>query len=456
MRANCIVTDFSKDLRWAVQELEAGNVDCVHQVSIYPQLRRQTFHGFGGAFTEAAAYSYQKLPAHRKRAFMDCCFGPSGLRYTVGRTHLNSCDFSLGNYACMERDADPVFHTERDEKYLLPMLHDAQKAAGKPIGLLVSPWSPPAFMKTNGDMNHGGKLKPAYWNLWAKCLAKYVRFYREQGCDVRMISIQNEPAAVQIWDSCIYTAEEEGRFSITLRAALEAEGCGDVQILAWDHNKDILVYRAQETMSVPGTDESVSGFAVHWYTGDHFDAVRLVKERWPDKNVWFTEGCVEYSRFDGMTPLQKAEMYAHDILGNLNAGISGSIDWNLLLDSKGGPNHVGNFCEAPVMLNADGSDFEVMSEYYYIGHFSRYIHPGAVCLGCSSFSADVEAAAFENPDGTKTAVLLNRTEKVQPVSVTENAAEGFSLVLQPHTIATLQWISVKQDRRKEMQGKASK
>lgn len=151
------------------------------------------------------------------------------------------------------------------------------------------------------------------------------------------------------------------------------------------------------------------------------------------------EGCVEYSRFDGMTPLQKAEMYAHDIVGNLNAGISGSIDWNLLLDAKGGPNHVGNFCEAPIMLKEDDSDFEVMYEYYYIGHFSRYIQPGAVCLGCSVFSSEVEATAFENPDGSRTAVLLNRSESAQPVSLTENAADGFNLVLEPHTIATLQW-----------------
>lgn len=439
MNANITITDLNNEIFWESHPLESGNIDCTHQVSIYPTIKKQRFEGFGGAFTEAAAFNYQQLPAEKQKAFMEYYFGPSGLRYTLGRTHLNSCDFSLGNYACMEREDDPVFHTERDVQCLLPMIHDAQRAAGKPIGLLVSPWSPPAFMKTNGDMNHGGKLKPEYWELWARCLAKYVHFYRKSGCNVRMISVQNEPAAVQTWDSCIYTAEEEGRFAIALRAALEVEGCGDVQILAWDHNKDILVYRAQETLSVPGAARAVSGFAVHWYTGDHFDAVRLVKERWPEKEVWFTEGCVEYSRFDGMTPLQKAEMYAHDILGNLNAGISGSIDWNLLLDAKGGPNHVGNFCEAPIMLKEDDSDFEVMYEYYYIGHFSRYIQPGAVCLSCSVFSSEVEATAFENPDGSRTAVLLNRSESAQPVSLTENAAEGFSLVLEPHTIATLQW-----------------
>lgn len=439
MKATITVTNLQKQVYWEHQELTSGPLDCTHQVSVYPSWKRQRFEGFGGAFTEAAAYCYQQLLAEKRRAFMEAYFGETGLCYSVGRAHINSCDFALGNYACMESPEDPVFHTERDEQYLLPMIRDAQAAAGKPIALLLSPWSPPAFMKTNGDMNHGGKLQAEYWELWASCMAKYTAFYREQGCDVKMVSIQNEPAAVQTWDSCIYSGREEGEFAPYLRKALDHAGCADVKILAWDHNKDIFPYRAEATLSAPGAESSVDGFALHWYTGDHFDAVRLVKERWSEKTVWFTEGCVEYSRFDGMTPLEKAEMYAHDILGNLYAGISGSIDWNLLLDAKGGPNHVGNFCEAPMMLNADGSDFEVMTEYYYIGQFSRHIQPGAICLGSSVYAADVEAVAFENPDGSRVAVLLNRTDKDQSINLTENGETGFRFTLEPHTIATVQW-----------------
>lgn len=439
MNAILTTTNFQKDLCWDAKELTRGPIDCMRQASVYPGIRRQAFQGFGGAFTEAAAFSYQQLPPEKRRAFLEAYFGERGLRYRLGRTHLNSCDFSLGNYACMESPEDPVFHTERDETYLLPMILDAQVVAGQPIGLLVSPWSPPAFMKTNGDMNHGGKLKPEYRELWARCLAKYVAFYRSRGCDVRMISMQNEPDAVQTWDSCIYSGQEEGEFSLVLRSALDAQGLEDVQILAWDHNKDILVYRAEATLSVPGADRCVDGFAIHWYTGDHFDAVRLTAEQWPDKALWFTEGCVEYSRFDGMTPQQKAEMYAHDILGNLNAGMGGSIDWNLLLDAKGGPNHVGNFCEAPIMLSEDGSDFQIMTEYYYIGHFSRFLQSGAVCLGSSVYTANLEMTVFENPDGSRVAILLNRTDCSVPVSVTDNGKDGFRLDLEPHSIATLQW-----------------
>ena len=439
MKAVITTTDFSRNSLWTEAPLEAGALDCTHQVSVYPNCKGQRIEGFGGAFTEAAAYNYQKLPQDKRKAFMQAYFGEQGLRYSVGRTHMGSCDFALGNYACISSENDPVFNTRRDETYLLPMLRDAGAAAGKPIGLLLSPWSPPAFMKTNGDMNHGGKLREEYRTLWANCMARYVAFYKSHGCDVRMVSIQNEPAATQVWDSCLYSAAEEGEFAAFLRKALDAADCADVKILAWDHNKDIFVYRAEETLSVAGAEKNVDGFGIHWYTGDHFEAVRAVKQRWPGKNIWFTEGCVEYSRFDGMTPQQKAEMYAHDILGNLNAGISGSIDWNLLLDSKGGPNHVGNFCEAPVMLSEDGTDFALMTEYYYIGHFSRYIRPGAVKLASSVANTGVEAAAFENPDGSRVAVLLNTGDAPQDVSLTENGAEGFPFRLDPHTIATVQW-----------------
>lgn len=439
MKAVITTTDFNRNFLWTQSPLEAGTLDCTHQVSVYPNCKGQRIEGFGGAFTEAAAYNYQKLPQDKRKAFMQAYFGEKGLRYSVGRIHIGSCDFALGNYACMDSADDPIFNTQRDETYLLPMLRDAGAAAGKPIGLLLSPWSPPAFMKTNGDMNHGGKLREEYQTLWAECMARYVSFYKSHGCDVRMVSIQNEPAATQTWDSCLYSGAEEGEFAAFLRKALDAAGCADVKILAWDHNKDIFVYRAEETLSVAGAEQNVDGFGIHWYTGDHFEAVRAVKQRWPEKNIWFTEGCVEYSRFDGMTPQQKAEMYAHDILGNLNAGISGSIDWNLLLDSKGGPNHVGNFCEAPVMLSEDGTDFTLMTEYYYIGHFSRYIRPGAVKLASSVASTGIEAVAFENPDGSRVAVLLNTGDAPQDVSLTENGAEGFPFRLNPHTIATVQW-----------------
>lgn len=368
------VTNLHSGQRWHSQTLERGPLDSVHQVSVHPDCRYQRFEGFGGAFTEAAAYSWEQLPEGRRKVFLDCYFGPEGLGYSRGRVHIGSCDFALGNYACQSGPGDEGFDTSRDDQRLIPMILAAQEAAGKPIGLLLSPWSPPGFMKTNGEMNHGGALKAEHRARWAACMARYAAHYR-----------------------------------------------------------------AAETLAVPGAGEAVSGFAVHWYTGDHFGALEAVRSLWPNQELWFTEGCVEYSRFDGMTALEKAEMYAHDILGNLNGGVNGSLDWNLLLDAKGGPNHVGNFCEAPVMLTEDGRDFSLMDEYWYIGQFSRFIRPGAVRLGASAWTAGVEVTAFENPDGGRVAVLLNRTDRELPVSLTQDGAQGYPALLAAHSIATACW-----------------
>lgn len=443
MDAKLIVTNLEENRLWAEEMIPYGPIgwpDEAQQVVVYPHLERQEFYGFGGAFTESSAYNWQKLPEARQKAFLEAYFGESGLRYTQGRAHIGSCDFSLGHYTCVEDPEDrglKTFQADRDDRYIIPMVQAAEAVAGRKISLLLSPWSPPGFMKDTGKRDQGGRLLPEYREFWAACMAKYAAHYRKKGLDVERISIQNEAAAKTPWDSCQYTAEEEGFFAANyLRPALDKEGLGDVKILAWDHNKDVFLYRAESTMSVPGARKVISGFGVHWYTGDHFEALGYVREQYPDKELWFTEGCVEYGRFN-ISARQKAEMYAHDILGNLKMGVSGSIDWNLLLDSKGGHNHKDNFCEAPIMLTEDEKDFRRMSEYYYIGHFSRYIQPGARCLASSSWSCYVESVTFRNPDGSRATVLLNRTDKALPVYVSEGQCMGWHLTLEPHTIATL-------------------
>lgn len=440
MKAKLVITDLNSDLYWSELECEFGAQDFMHQVNVFPAVRRQKFSGFGGAFTESAARCWKQLPKERADALIDYYFSTNGLGYTLGRAPMGSSDFSIGHYSCADSadELKSVFKTETDDEYIIPMILAAQKSAGQPIGLLLSPWSPPAFMKSNGDRNYGGKLLNEYRADWASCMAKYAEHYKKSGCDVRLMSVQNEPEAVQIWDSCVWTSIEEAEFAAEFLApALSEAGLGNIGILAWDHNKEGLVRRAMGAMEVKNASNVIRGFAFHWYSGDHFGAVSATRQMLPDKELWFSEGCVEYGRFGGMTALDKAEMYAHDIMGNLNAGICGSIDWNLLLDFKGGPNHAGNFCEAPVMLTEDGTNFVLQSEYYYIGHFSRYIRPGAVQLASSTWNSNIEATAFENTDGSRVLVALNRTDKPLPVSVTDSDDRSATFELAAHSIATL-------------------
>jgi len=432
-----ITTNIAKNDFWKEENIEVETVtDCMHVVNVYPEVTGQTIEGFGGAFTEASAVNYNKLGKKEQDSFMEAYFGEEGLRYNLCRTHINSCDFALGNYSYIEEGDKELetFSIAHDEKMIIPMIKEAIKTSKSGISFLASPWSPPAFMKTNGNMNHGGSLKKEYYCAWARYFARYIKAYEEHGIHIERVTVQNEPMANQTWDSCIYTAEEEQKFvKDYLGPILRKEGLGHVKILVWDHNKEEAYNRVREIFSDKAARELISGVAVHWYTGDHFEALEIIRQQYPEMEILFTEGCVEYSRFADAKEIQKAEMYAHDMIGNLKSGVNGIIDWNLLLDEEGGPNHAGNFCAAPVMLS--GNSFEKRLSYYYIGHFSRYIKKGARKIATTRYTDRIETVGFINPDGERVLILLNKQNEAVDVTIRENG-QGVCLTVDPHSIVT--------------------
>jgi glucosylceramidase len=389
-------------------------------VNIYPEMEYQTFDGFGGAVTEAAGHTFSLMSEESQKKILEAYFGSFGNRYNLVRTHIDSCDFSLGQYAAMNDPEDTEFTSfslERDEKYILPFITEAQKIAGKSLSLMLSPWSPPEFMKTNSQRIFGGALKPEYLQFWADYICHYIKQYRNKGFAVDMLTIQNEPNATQTWDSCLYTAEEEKVFLRDyLYPTLVKNGLQDIEVSIWDHNKERMFERAC-TIIDEETDKMVGGVAFHWYSGDHFDAIQLVREKFPDKKLIFSEGCVEYSRFSLAGQLENAQMYAHDIIGNLNTGMTAFIDWNLILNKQGGPNHVNNYCDAPIMCDTENDIIQEKLTYTYIGHFSRYIEPGAKRIAMTKYTENLSVVSMKNPSGTIITILLNRTKKDLPVAL---------------------------------------
>lgn len=421
MKVKLITTTYESQTAFTRQKIQEFKLDCVVEnkaVNLYPQISYQTFEGFGGAITEAAGYTFSRMSEASQKEIIGAYFGSGGNGYRFARMAIDSCDFSLGNYSAVTDPEDTElqsFTLRRDEQYILPLLRAAEHAAGEPISIMLSPWSPPAFMKSNGQKNGGGFLKPEYRGLWAQYLCRYIKEYQNRGFSVKMLSIQNEPNATQTWDSCRYDGEQEKEFLRDyLYPALQENGLGEIQVCIWDHNKERAFERACEVLDSE-TDKMVQGVAFHWYSGDHFDTVRLIREKFPDKKLVFSEGCVEYSRFGADDQLKNAQMYAHDIIGNLNAGMNVSLDWNIILDETGGPNHVKNFCDAPVMCDTGKDTVEKKLSYTYIGQFSRYIQPGAKRIASSKYTDELEVTAFRNPDSSLTAVLLNRTGAALPV-----------------------------------------
>lgn len=340
--------------------------------------------------------------------------------YRIVRVPLDSCDFSTELY---EADSDPddaaleKFSFARTEKYILPMLADAQKAAGRPLELMLSPWSPPAYMKTNGERLHGGKLKPEYRDRWAEYLCRYILEFRKRGYTVRRVSLQNEPKAVQTWDSCIFTAREQKEFLRDHMApAMARNGLQDVEVFLWDHNKE-RVYEWMRDIIDEDTDKLVAGAAFHWYSGDHFEALDLVRRQYPDKKLIISESCIEYSKFGGETAGKSAMRLSHEIIGDLNHGMTAFYDWNLLLDETGGPNHAGNLCLAPFLYDTKEKKLVPQLLQNHFEHFSKYIVPGSVRIGYSKYTDALDVTAWKRPDGALAVVMLNRSGETVKINL---------------------------------------
>ena len=374
----------------------------------------QTIVGFGGALTDAAAETFYKLPKIKQDELINAYFSiDNGIGYSLCRTHINSCDFSSESYAYATVANDKElknFSIEHDKKYRIPFIKDAlAKTEGK-LQLFASPWSPPAWMKDNNNMLHGGKLKPEFYQSWADYYIRFLQEYKNEGIEFWGLTVQNEPMAVQTWESCIYTAEDERDFvKKYLGPTLAKSPFPDTKLIIWDHNRGLMYQRAKIVYDDPDAAKYVWGTGFHWYTGDHFGNVKLHNEAFPDKNMLFTEGCVYPFNYDSIHEWHWGETYGKSIINDLNNGAAGWVDWNILLDETGGPNHVNNFCFAPVIGNTKTGELLYMSSFYYMGHFSKFIRPGAKRIACSSNDDELMATSFINPDGTVAAVVQNST-----------------------------------------------
>jgi glucosylceramidase len=405
--------------RPASQPLETETVVFVDTGREYQQV-----FGFGGAITDATAEVYAKLTPAAQRAFLAAYFDPRhGLGYSVLRTTIHSSDFSSDSYTYV-RDGDRAldsFSIGHDLKYRVPLLRQALAAAashGTTMRVFASPWSAPAWMKSNGSMLGGGSLLPEHAASWARYIVKFVQAYEQAGVPLWGLSVQNEPMAKQTWESMIYTAEDETRFLADhLGPALQQAGLGDKKIIVWDHNRDLLPQRAAHILRDPKARPYIWGVGFHWYEtwarGQPMHRnVAAMSEAWPDVNFLLTEASIE--KFDPaqLQSWANGERYGSEIIGDLAAGAVGWVDWNMLLDSRGGPNHVGNYCFAPIHATDDGQ-LVVTPSYAYLGHFARYIRPGARRVNAAASRSTLETVAFRNNDSRLAVVVMNRTDQPQ-------------------------------------------
>jgi glucosylceramidase len=404
----------------------------------------QSFTGIGGALTDASAETFAKLSMDQQDKFLKAYFDPKdGIGYTLVRTNINSCDFSSSSYTYVHEDDISLssFSVAHDEAFRIPLIRKAIQAAGGHLKLFASPWSPPAWMKDNNNVLQGGKLLPVYYQAWADYYIKFIQAYEAHGIPVWGLTVQNEPMAKQTWESCIYTAEEERDFIKNyLGPTLKKNGMKDKKLIAWDHNRDLVYQRASTILDDKDAAQYVWGIGFHWYEKWHGaeipDNIKRVAEAYPGKPMLLTEACNYPFSWETFDQWHWGENYGAAMIHDFNNGATGWTDWNILLDETGGPNHVNNFCFAPVHADTRDNSLHFMNSYYYIGHFSKYIRPGAKRIIASSNRAQLITTGFVNLDGSVVVIVMNsgETEVEYKMFVGGQAVETSSL---PHSIMTL-------------------
>jgi glucosylceramidase len=417
------------------------------EVSVFvnPSKSFQTFIGIGGAITDASAEVFAKLSAENQERFLESYFDmEKGIGYNLVRTPIHSCDFSSESYTYVTDTAKDLktFNIEHDKEYRLPLIKKAINASDGNILFYASPWSPPAFMKSNNNMLQGGKLLPEYYEAWALYYTKFIREYEKVGIPIWGITLQNEPMATQTWESCIYTASEERDFLKNyLGPIMEREGFHDKKIIVWDHNRDLIFNRASTIFEDPEASKYAWGIGFHWYESwsggeEMYHNIGMVNESYPDKKLIFTEGCAESFRPNGYQKWENAERYGRSMIHDFNNGTVAWTDWNILLDENGGPNHVENFCFAPVHADTKNDELIYTPSYYYIGHFSKFIRPNAKRISTASSRSHLLSTSFLNEDGKMATVIMNQSDLEINYKVYVGHY-GIEDIIPPHSIKTL-------------------
>ncbi len=429
------MTAFEQEILFHPDEKEVEN----QVINLYPERKYETFEGFGGAITDAAGYVYSLLDEKQKKQVIDTYFKAENMNYRIVRIHMDSCDFSVGQYEAVSDPEDESLETfdfSRTEKYILPMLQDAFEATGGKLQLMLSPWSPPAFMKTNHSRVRGGSIKKEYRRRWAQIICRYIQEFQKRGFPVQRISLQNEPKAVQTWDSCILTAEDEKEFLRDyMHPALVENGLEHIEVFIWDHNKERIYERVRDTVD-SDVAPLVTGAAFHWYSGEHFEALDLVREMYPDLKLIMSESCLEYCKFQEENIEETFGLLVHEIIGDLQHGMCAFYDWNLLLDETGGPNHVGNYCHAPFLFDRQKHQLMPQGTQRYFYHFSHYLSEGAQRIATTKYTDDLDCVAYENPNGEWILIMYNkRKDQALPIHIRMEGKIA-EVMLQPRAVAT--------------------
>lgn len=398
--------------------------------------------GFGAALTDASAWLMtHRLSAAQREALLQDLFGSEpGAGFSFLRVDMGASDFSLRHYSYDDMpsgQSDPAlehFSIDPDRAETIPILKRAL-AINPRLTIMASPWSAPGWMKSTSSMIKG-TLRSEYYDAFAEYFRRFILAYATEGIPVRLISVQNEPHfEPENYPGMRLDPPARARFvGQHLGPLLERSGIA-TRILDWDHNWD----EPQSPLRVladPTARRFVSGVAWHCYGGD-VSAQSVVRDSFPDKDVYFTEcsGGDWAPKFSDNLVWTTKNL----IIGSTRHWARGVLMWNLALDENHGP-HTGGCgdCRGVVTVDSRTGAVTRSEEYYAFAHASRFVTPGAHRIASTSGADSIENVAFHNPDGTIAVVVVNPTASRRRVTVQSRERRAV-VTLPPFAVATLRW-----------------
>lgn len=472
-------------------------------IRVFSDRARHTIDGIGTSFTESSAFVLAHLDPAKRREVMERIFGADGANFTLTRTHIGSCDFSVaGKYSYVDTPGDTALETFSiapdeagfdpteypgviDADYdLLPMIQEAleiKRAQGDDLRIVASAWTAPKWMKDidawfipsseeNDWQGTGGELRPEYVGTYAAYLARYIEAYAERGVPIWGLTPVNEPHGNSgFWESMHFTPQTQNVFvNEHLGPVLRDRGLGDTRVLIYDQNRNHLEKWTDTILGDPRSSKNVYGVALHWYSSTYKvyeETLERVRAKFPEFPLIQTEGCIDNLGVAAEAGIRDPEgfqeegwfgddawwwnrnatdwaytaewwpaaeedhpmyvpvhRYARDVIVGLNHGLSGWMDWNVVLDSEGGPNHVGNFCGAPIMIDRQTKQIHYTPLFHVMTHFGRTIRPGDRVLTTTRELAGLDddairACATRNDDGRIAVQMLNTSKDAMTVDL---------------------------------------
>ena len=399
----------------------------------------QSIDGFGFALTGGSAQLLMRMGAAQRAALLKELFttgdngiGVSYLRLTIGASDMNERVFSYDDLPPGETDVEMAkFDLGPDRADVIPVLKEIL-AIRPDIKILGSPWSAPAWMKTNNDVK-GGELKPEYYGAFAKYFVKYIEAMRATGIAIDAITIENEPLNPKNTPSMVVFAKEEDTFIATaLGPAFEKAGIR-TKILLYDHNPDVLSY-ALSILADPSASKYVDGTAFHLYGGDA-SLLGKVHDAYPKKNLYLTEQSVTEWRSG---PLGIAEPVRSVMIGATRNWSRNVLLWNLAADPHNGP-HTNNGgctgCSGAITLDGDLVTRNVA--YYVVEHFSQFVPPGSVRVASSEME-QLATVAFSTPEHKMVLVVSNTANFPKSFAVKYHD-KFFETTLPSESVGTFVW-----------------